>query len=765
MPAVDEPRNHAVDDLGGQSVASWRHRAATSAQSIGRIEDWMSGSQPLLLKLIRAMLVASILAPAGVFGLFAWHSYNETVHSAQDRAHRFAAVVQEHALKVFETIGLVLQTADQKLRGVDRDTLASSKPLWDELRMLQQSTEQVGSIFVVDRDGFGPFTTRVFQSPVYDFSDRDYYYEQRRSDHGLYVGQSYMGKISKEHIFNFSIRRTSVDGRFDGIIGVSAFVHYFENYYRTIGMPEDHFAIALVKDDGHVLVRYPSLASGSSKIASDAPLLQNLAASERGTFFARSPFTGQDRLYGYVKLRGFPVYAVYGIDQRTITAAWLSTIAQAAALAAAVGLCLFVTAWFALKRAKQEALALQSLEQEIEKRERAEASLMQAQRLEAVGQLTGGIAHDFNNLLTVIAGNLDLADRRNDLPSIRRLLKSIRYASDRAANLTRQLLAFSRRHMLNPKTVDLNGVVERTRVLIEHCVPENIQLEFDLSADMYPVRVDVSEFEAAVLNLVVNARDAMPNGGTLKFLTREVVFAAGDENAPRGKPGRYIELRVEDTGYGMPPETLARVYEPFFTTKEVGKGTGLGLSQVYGFANQSDGSVAIHSEIGRGTRVAIFLPRSSEIIAEDGDPLAAMPNLARPATILVVEDDPEVRKTSIAMLQDLGHQILTARNGAEALALVKAANPIDILFTDVVMPGGMSGIELANQAVAVSPALKVLITTGYPGHAELLRNEFAVLPKPFTRLDLELLIRSLIKSPDHGAGADPAARCADGALH
>ena len=428
-------------------------------------------------------------------------------------------------------------------------------------------------------------------------------------------------------------------------------------------------------------------------------------------------------------------------------------------------MCLFVTAWFALKRAKQEALALQSLEQEIERRERAEASLMQAQRLEAVGQLTGGIAHDFNNLLTVIAGNLDLADRRNDLPSIRRLLKSIRYASDRAANLTRQLLAFSRRHMLNPKTVDLNGVVERTRVLIEHCVPENIQLEFDLSADMYPVRVDVSEFEAAVLNLVVNARDAMPNGGTLKFLTREVVFAAGDENAPRGKPGRYIELRVEDTGYGMPPETLARVYEPFFTTKEVGKGTGLGLSQVYGFANQSDGSVAIHSEIGRGTRVAIFLPRSSEIIAEDGDPLAAMPNLARPATILVVEDDPEVRKTSIAMLQDLGHQILTARNGAEALALVKAANPIDILFTDVVMPGGMSGIELANQAVAVSPALKVLITTGYPGHAELLRNEFAVLPKPFTRLDLELLIRSLIKSPDHGAGADPAARRADGALH
>ena len=332
------------------------------------------------------------------------------------------------------------------------------------------------------------------------------------------------------------------------------------------------------------------------------------------------------------------------------------------------------------------------------------------------------------------------------------MLKSIRYASDRAANLTRQLLAFSRRHMLNPKAVDLNGVLERTRVLIEHCVPENIVLDFDLSADLCPVRIDVSEFEAAVLNLVVNARDAMPEGGTLKFTSRNTSFADGDANAPQGKPGRYIALRIEDTGYGMPPDTLARVYEPFFTTKEVGKGTGLGLSQVYGFAKQSGGSVSIESMVGRGTQVSIFLPRSSEAIAEDGNPLAAMPKLERPVTILVVEDDPEVRKTSIAMLQDLGHQILIARNAAEALALVKeAADPIDILFTDVVMPGGMSGIELANAAIAVSPALKVLITTGYPGHVELLRNEFAVLPKPFTRLDLELLIRSLVEPPGQTA--------------
>jgi signal transduction histidine kinase/CheY-like chemotaxis protein len=722
----------------------------------------MFRSQRLLLKLIQAMLVASVVVPAGAFSLFAWHSYHQTVHSAQDRAQRFATIVEEHTLTVFETIRLVLGMADERLKGVNWDKISTSKEIWDELRKLEQSSEQIGSIFVVDRNGFGPLTTRAYPSPVVDFSDRDYYFEQRRADQGFYVGQAYTGKISQDPIFNFTIRKTSEDGSFDGVIGVSAFVGYFESYYRSIGIPDDNFAIALVRDDGNILVRYPTASTGSSKIPPDSPFIQNLSKSDRGTFFARSPFNGVDRLYGYEKVRGYPIYAVYGIQQRAITAEWFETISQAGAIALTVGFCLFITAWFALKRAKQEGFALQrltqttqKLEQEIAKREQAEASLMQAQRLEAVGQLTGGIAHDFNNLLTVIAGNLDLADRRNDLNSVRRMLKSIRYAADRATNLTRQLLAFSRRHMLNPKTVDINGVLERTRVLIEHSVPENIHLEFDLRGDQCPARVDISEFEAAVLNVAVNARDAMPEGGRLKFSVRDVVlpFDDGPATAPPAKPGRYIEICIEDTGSGMTPETLAHAYEPFFTTKEVGKGTGLGLSQVYGFVKQSSGCISIQSEIGRGTTVSMFLPRSSELVAKESDPLTAIPKLSRPATVLIVEDDPEVRRTSIAMVQDLGHNILIARDAAEALALVKAGNPIDILFTDLVMPGGMSGVDLAKQAVAVAPALKVMITTGYPGHADLLRNDFAVLPKPFTRLDLELLIRSLV---EHSAYASDA---------
>ncbi len=714
----------------------------------------MFKAERVSLKPIRAMLVASLVVPAGVLALFAWHSHKQAVHEAQDRAQRLAAVVEEHSLKVFETIGLVLHAADRRLAGATWDEISTSRPIFDDLKKLQESAEQIGAIFAVDRDGFDRFTTRVFPAPPLDFADRDYYFEQRQADRGLYVGQAYRGKISKDSIFNFSIRRSSADGRFDGVVGISAYVEYFANYYRSLGLPEDDFAIALVRDDGNVLVRYPTLGGSSSKVPTDSPILRNIHG-EAGTFFARSPFTGRDRLYGYMKVRGYPVYAFYGIDERAITGEWLQTMSWAASLAAVVAACLFLTSWFALQRARKEALALarltqktHELGQEIERRERAEASLMQSQRLEAVGQLTGGIAHDFNNLLTVISGNLDLADRKSELGAIRRHLKSIRYAADRAVNLTRQLLTFSRRHMLNPRTVDLNVVLERTRMLIAHAVPDSVTLELAPAADPCPVCVDVSEFEAAVLNVVVNARDAMPNGGRLAISLDELVLPGNALDVqPELPPGRYVRLRIVDDGVGMSPETLARVYEPFFTTKEVGKGTGLGLSQVYGFVQQSGGAVAIASAPGRGTRVSLLLPRSSEAVAGDTRALASAAAPGRRATVLVVEDDAEVRGTSIAMVQDLGHQVLIARTGAEALALIRAGNPIDVVLTDLVMPGRMSGVELAHAAVAAAPAIKVVITTGYPGHPELLRSELPVLAKPFTRVDLDAIVRTLLEPP------------------
>ncbi|MFL6798760.1 MAG: ATP-binding protein [Xanthobacteraceae bacterium] len=696
----------------------------------------MKLSRHRLIPFLKVLLAASIAVPALLFAFFAWHSYQTAMQTAHDRADRFAAIVGEHALKVFETISMTLENVDYQLQSATWDQIRSSRTLWERLRLMQDRAEEIGAIFVTPREGSTALTTRVFPAPPLDFSDRDYFVDQKEHDRGFYIGHAYVGKISGDPIFNFSIRKTSPTGQFDGIIGVSAYVSYFHRYYQTIGIAADDFAMMLLREDGQVLVRYPAVARPVA-IDPQSELPRLLRNGDKGSFRARSPIDGVARIFGYSKAGSYPVYAVYGIDRAAITWGWLRAMIPGAIIALVAAISLFSLCWFALRSAQQQQQFLhaldntnQRLRSEMQLRERAEASLMQTQRLEAVGQLTGGIAHDFNNLLMIISGNLELAERQwNDTHALKRKLKAIRYATDRAKSLTQQLLGFARRHTPAAETVDLNDALEKARALIAYSLPENIKLNFALSVERCPVRVDVSEFEAAILNLVGNARDAMPAGGTLTISTT-VTAPSTDENGSK----RKVELRVTDTGQGMPPDVLQRVFEPFFTTKETGKGTGLGLSQVYGFAQQSDGSVTIVSEIGKGTCVAMSFPRSGDATVEVERVRSSFAHQGEALTILVVENQPEVRQVSTAMLEDLGHQVLVARNAAEALALLHAGYPIDVLFADVILSEGISGLDLAEQAVASFPALKVLLTTGHPGRADLLRhNEFAILAKPYTR--------------------------------
>jgi two-component system NtrC family sensor kinase len=703
----------------------------------------MAISRHGLVPFLKLLLLVSLAAPAVLFAFFAWHSYRTAMQTADDRADRFAAIVREHALKVFETISLTLENVDHRLQSASWEDIRKSRTLWDQLRRVEERSEQVGAIFVLSLDGTTALTTRVFPAPTIDFSDRDYFSEQRERNGGLYIGQAYVGKISREPIFNFSIRKSSSTGQFDGIIGISAYVSYFQNYYRAIGIAADNFAITLLRDDGQVLVRHPST---TTQLEIPSELLKVLHRADTGNFTALSPIDRVERIVGYAKLPSYPVYAVYSIDKGAIAWRWLYGVIPGAILAALAALSLSSLCWLALTNARQQQHSLYALndanrrlQSEMERRERAEASLMQTQRLEAVGQLTGGIAHDFNNLLMVISGNLELAERRwNDTNALKRKFKSIRYATDRAKALTQQLLGFARRHIRDAKTVDLNDVLEKARTLITYSLPERVRLTFELSQAACPVRVDVSEFEAAILNLVGNARDAMPTGGCLTISTR---LSAG---SVEGSEEQRVELRVKDTGQGMSPETLQRVFEPFFTTKESGKGTGLGLSQAYGFVQQSGGSINIQSEVGKGTCVTMTFPRSADQPVEVETAKISGIHRDDALTILVVENQREVRQVSTAMLEDLGHQVLLARNAAEALALLQAGHSIDLLFSDVALGDGMSGVELAEEAIASFPTLKVLLTTGYPGRADLLRQtEFAVLAKPYTRDSLATALQEL----------------------
>ncbi|MGC9957453.1 CHASE3 domain-containing protein [Roseiarcus sp.] len=431
-------------------------------------------------------------------------------------------------------------------------------------------------------------------------------------------------------------------------------------------------------------------------------------------------------------------------------------IILASAAGAALGALLLSGALIRELRQRTEALA-----EETRVRKDAQAILAQTQKMESIGQLAGGIAHDFNNLMTVVIGNLDSAERRlarggpADASSIGRPIAAAMQGARRAASLTQRLLAFSRQQVLSPQQVDLNRLVASLSEMLTRTVGETIAVETILGSGLWPTFVDVSQLENAIVNLVVNARDAMPHGGRI---TIETANASLDEAYCRQfgdvAPGQYALLSVSDTGTGISPEHLSKVFEPFFTTKSASMRTGLGLAMIYGFVKQSKGHVRIYSEVGHGTTAKIYLPRMTGAPRIESAPAASSTESARvPAAdsgevVLMVEDDEDVLNSTVVLLRELGYSVLTARNGAEALAQLKGGKRVDILFTDVVLPQGMNGRMVAVEALALRPALPVLFTTGYARNAIVhngqLDPDVQFLAKPYTLEELAQKLRAAL---------------------
>lgn len=388
----------------------------------------------------------------------------------------------------------------------------------------------------------------------------------------------------------------------------------------------------------------------------------------------------------------------------------------------------------------------------------AEDALRQAQKMETLGQLTGGVAHDFNNLLQIVTGNLELLQR--DLPEdqarLRRAADNAMAGAERAALLTQRLLAFSRRQPLAPERIDPNRLVSGMSDLLNRTLGETIEVETIQSARIWPVEIDVNQMENALLSLAVNARDAMPDGGKL---TIEVANTHIDEayaaQEAEVSPGQYVLISVSDTGQGMDEDVLSHAIEPFFTTKEVGRGTGLGLSMVYGFIKQSGGHIRVYSERGHGTTVKIYLPRFYGPLPDNdtGTVSRATPVCGGDETVLVCEDDDKVRAYTVDVLKELGYRVMEADNGAAALqALEMASEPIDLLFTDVILPGGMTGADIAQQARAQQPGLRILFATGYARNAIIHHGRLdpgvELLTKPFTYAELAAKVRDMLDRDD-----------------
>jgi len=389
---------------------------------------------------------------------------------------------------------------------------------------------------------------------------------------------------------------------------------------------------------------------------------------------------------------------------------------------------------------------------DITEKKALEDRLRQSQKMEAVGHLTGGVAHDFNNLLTVITGNIEMLER--ELPPNDRLQRAVAAAlrgGTRAALLTHRLLAFSRRQPLAPQVISVNKLVSEMTDLLRRTLGESIRIETVLAGGLWPTFVDANQLENALINLAVNARDAMPGGGKLTIETAnshlDEAYAAlhGDVRA-----GQYVGIFVSDTGTGMTKEVISQAFEPFYTTKDIGEGTGLGLSQVYGFAKQSEGHVKLYSEIGEGTTVKLYLPRhgGTDVIADEQQQYREFPRARQDETVLVVEDDPDVRDYTVEIVGNLGYRVLSAEDGASALRLLDAHPEIRLLFSDVGLPGGMNGRQLSEAALRRRPRLKVLFTTGYARNAIVHQGRLdpgvEVIFKPFTYSGLATKIRGVI---------------------
>ena len=563
---------------------------------------------------LRGLLAASLAVPLLLLAIAAWQNYRLVRSQAEERVMIEAGELHEHALNTVKTYAIVLAWIDARTRGLDWGRIEHDEELHRFLSDLD-TLPQIDEVWMADAAGRPQVSGRSSPIPPIDVSDRDCFAAEQEHDVGIFVGREQIGALTHAPEFDICERRSTADKAFDGIIVVSARPAYFSEFYRTVS-EDKRFAASLVRSDGSLLVRYPTLPAPAVLARGNAFMQAIASKPDRGLFSGRGETDGIERFFAYERIEDYPLYVAYGIPTRDVLVSWLANLVNYSLFAVPASLALFGMTLLAVRQIQRHTIAswrwrttARRLRREMNRRAVAEAELRQAQKMEALGQLTGGVAHDFNNLLTVLQGSLEMLSGRQQSDQLQARVDTALRTVERGERLTEQLLAFARRQPLARATIDLNVQLRRMTELLARTVGSGIAIHTDLAADLWPVNADATQLELAVINLAINARDAMPGGGELGIRTFN--RAAPPEGALEQptKVGGFVGLEISDTGHGMPPKVAARAFEPFFTTKEAGKGTGLGLSMVYGFARQSGGSASIRSEAGRGTAVTLLLPR------------------------------------------------------------------------------------------------------------------------------------------------------------
>jgi two-component system NtrC family sensor kinase len=686
---------------------------------------------------LHLLLVASLLGPALFFAYTAWADYRRIVEQTDERIERALDVVQEHSLKAFQTIERTIAETNEVMRDLSPEQIhAEEARLQSRLRRTQNSLPQIEAIWLFDRAGHPLVSSTIVPVPRdLDNSERDYFKAQATQDAGTYIGMPITAKIGGTRFFVVSQRRPSTDGGFDGIVAISVRPEHFRDFYTRIsrGLAD---SISLLRADGVFLARYPVQGNAPLQLTPGNSLLPAIQNNhEAGLITAVSQIDGVERRMGYRRVPGYPLYVTTGVETANIWRDLWSGMSQLLAFGLPATLGLFAVSLYALHRTRR-------FHAEVERREMAEAALKQAQRLEAVGHLTGGVAHDFNNLLMVVKGNVDRLRRYPLEERQKRSLDAIETASVRGASLVRQLLSFSRKQTHEPEVVNLSQYLPDLHDMLRSSLRGDIAIDMRVPPVLWNTKVDRNELELAILNIAVNARDAMPNGGRLLIEARNAPLRDPDLI---GLEGEFVALSLTDTGSGIPKDVLPHVFEPFYTTKEVGKGTGLGLSQVYGFARQSGGMATASAEAGRGTTITLYLPRSMEAVA--GDTMQSPEPLRRSGQghILLVEDNTDIAEVTRANLEEIGFQVTHVTDARAALAALRPGSHFELVFSDIVMPGDLNGVDLARIIRTHHPALPVLLATGYSAVAQSAMDEgLTILRKPYDTAELSAIIDKML---------------------
>ncbi|HVJ41827.1 MAG TPA: ATP-binding protein [Dongiaceae bacterium] len=693
--------------------------------------------------------------------------YNERQRQLADAATEAATrdyFLADQAARLFEVSKIGLSAASNLLGEAAWDDLAKSADLQHQLRRLADALPYIEDVWFNDDKGLLRLTSFDFPTPYSNAADRDSFKAAQQAGDRLFIGSLIVGRVTKRPTFLISRRMEWPDHQLRGMVSVTADIGYFVDYWQKLQLPYDERITLFRRDNLNILAQYPPTA--------DSPPQQDLYMREMFSVPLRQKSAGGsysgDRFGTFRQVGDLPLYLSVDISRDAVTAAWWNWVWSRLPIALLAAFSFLVVTILALRQAAIEAADKAALEEartalskanvelraEIDQREKAEGQIRQMQKLDAIGQLTGGLAHDFNNMLSIVIGSLSMMKRRMARGEfdIERYIDTALEGAQRAATLTQRLLAFARQQPLAPQTIDANRFVSGMSDLLRRTLTEAVQVETVLAGGLWKTRADPSQLESAVLNLAVNARDAMPNGGRLTIETANA--SLGDEYSRRHgeiPSGQYVLIAVTDTGSGMPPEIAAKAFEPFFTTKQTGRGTGLGLSQVYGFVRQSGGHVKIYSELGQGTTVKIYLPRFYGV-SEEGEvsvatTIAAFGGAAT-EVILVVEDEETVRQLSVDALTELGYTVVQADGADSALKVVNERADISLLFTDIVMPG-RNGRQLADEVAKIRPELKVLFTTGYTRnavvHNGILDAGVRMLGKPFS---VEQLARSIREALD-----------------